>query len=157
MHRAVERIGRRHRADQDQHDQPHALLTVIRAMEEADAGAGQDQQAADPEGGGSWPSGALYSGGMRTSDFTAEQRPANKKPKIGETSSEWPISGLAPIDAAGAVTPAHELVHQAHADHRTDQRVELDDGRPSHQVPRFQMIAAISRAKTIANPALLPT
>ncbi len=34
---------------------------------------------------------------------------------------------------------------------------ELDAGRPSHQVPRFQMIAAISSAKTMAKPALLPT
>ena len=34
---------------------------------------------------------------------------------------------------------------------------ELDDGRPNHQVPRFQMIAATSSAKTIAKPALPPT
>ncbi len=30
-------------------------------------------------------------------------------------------------------------------------------GRPSHQVPRFQMIAAISKAKTMAKPAFEPT
>ena len=30
---------------------------------------------------------------------------------------------------------------------------ELEAGRPSHQVPRFQRIAAISSAKTMANPA----
>ena len=34
---------------------------------------------------------------------------------------------------------------------------ELEAGRPSHQVPRFQMMAAISSAKTMAKPALLPT
>src|SRR5262245_50101300 len=34
---------------------------------------------------------------------------------------------------------------------------ELDDGRPKYQVPRFQMIAAVSNANTIANPAPLPT
>ena len=34
---------------------------------------------------------------------------------------------------------------------------ELDAGRPNYQVPTFQMIAAIKSAKTIANPALLPT
>ena len=34
---------------------------------------------------------------------------------------------------------------------------EDDAGSPSHHVPRFQMIAAISRAKTIAKPALEPT
>ena len=30
---------------------------------------------------------------------------------------------------------------------------ELEAGRPNHQVLRFQMMAAISSAKTIANPA----
>ena len=30
-------------------------------------------------------------------------------------------------------------------------------GSPSHQVPTFQMIAAINRAKIIAKPALPPT
>ena len=34
---------------------------------------------------------------------------------------------------------------------------ELEAGRPKYQVPRFQMIAAISSANTIAKPALLPT
>ena len=34
---------------------------------------------------------------------------------------------------------------------------EDEAGRPSHQVPRFQMIAASSRAKTMAKPAEEPT
>ena len=34
---------------------------------------------------------------------------------------------------------------------------ELDAGKPNAQVPRFQMIAAISSANTMAKPALLPT
>src|ERR1700712_91431 len=34
---------------------------------------------------------------------------------------------------------------------------ELDDGIPTAHVPRFQMIAAISKAKTIANPCDVPT
>src|SRR5208282_475115 len=34
---------------------------------------------------------------------------------------------------------------------------ELDAGKPKYQVPRFQIMAATSKAKTIANPALLPT
>ena len=34
---------------------------------------------------------------------------------------------------------------------------ELEAGRPRYQVPRFQMIAAISSANTMAKPALLPT
>ena len=47
--RAVQRISRRHGADQDQHDQAHALLTVVRTVREADTGAGQDQEAANPQ------------------------------------------------------------------------------------------------------------
>ncbi len=34
---------------------------------------------------------------------------------------------------------------------------ELEAGRPNDQVPRFQMIAEISSANTIAKPALEPT
>ena len=34
---------------------------------------------------------------------------------------------------------------------------ELEAANPKYQVPRFQRIAATSGAKTIANPALLPT
>jgi hypothetical protein len=34
---------------------------------------------------------------------------------------------------------------------------ELEAGKPSHQVLRFQMIAAIKSANTMAKPALLPT
>ena len=34
---------------------------------------------------------------------------------------------------------------------------ELEAGRPKYQVPRFQMIAEISRANTMANPAPDPT
>ena len=34
---------------------------------------------------------------------------------------------------------------------------ELDAGRPRHHVPRFQMIAAISSANTIAKPGAEPT
>jgi len=34
---------------------------------------------------------------------------------------------------------------------------ELEAGRRRYQVPRFQMIAAINSANTMANPAELPT
>ena len=34
---------------------------------------------------------------------------------------------------------------------------EDEAGRPSHQVPRFQMMAAIKSANTMANPAPDPT
>src|ERR1700691_659563 len=34
---------------------------------------------------------------------------------------------------------------------------ELEEGRPKYHVPRFQRIAAMSSANTMANPAPLPT
>ena len=46
---AVEGVGGRNGAYEDEHDEAHALLTVVRAVREAHAGAGEHQQAADPE------------------------------------------------------------------------------------------------------------
>ena len=43
----VERVSGGHGADEDQHDQAHALLAVVGAVEEADAGAGEHQQGAN--------------------------------------------------------------------------------------------------------------
>ena len=43
----VERVGGGNGADEDEHDQAHALLSVVGAVEEADAGAGEHQQRAD--------------------------------------------------------------------------------------------------------------
>jgi hypothetical protein len=46
--RAVQGISRGDRADQDQHDQPHPLLPVIRAVGETDRRTGEHQKASDP-------------------------------------------------------------------------------------------------------------
>src|SRR3974390_3422301 len=48
FHRAVERVGRRRRADKDEHDEAHAFLAIIVAMREGHARAGEDQKSADP-------------------------------------------------------------------------------------------------------------
>src|SRR5208282_5602934 len=45
---AVEGEGGGDRADQDQHDQAHALLSVVGAVGEADGCAGEDQKSPDP-------------------------------------------------------------------------------------------------------------
>ena len=45
----VQRIGSRYGPDKDEHDEAHALLAVIGAVAEADAGAGEHQQGADEE------------------------------------------------------------------------------------------------------------
>ena len=40
--------------------------------------------------------------------------------------------------------------------YRSIDELQADAGSPSHHVPRFQMIAAINIAKTMANPASEP-
>ncbi len=73
----------------------------------------------------------------------------------GENSSEYPTSeACAQSTPLVAPRPRHQLIGQTDADDRPDQRVELEAGRPRYQVPRFQMIAPISSANTMANPAL---
>ena len=80
------------------------------------------------------------------------------KPTIGESNSASPISMALPQStpevpsrprnsALATPTPMIEPIIVW----------ELEAGKPSHQVPRFQMIAAISSANTMAKPALLPT
>ncbi len=49
-HGAIERIGGGRDANQDKHDQPHALLAVIAAVGEGYTGAGQNQQTTNPPG-----------------------------------------------------------------------------------------------------------
>jgi len=44
----IEGVGGGHRADQDKHDQAHALLAVVGAVKEAHQGAGEDQNAPNP-------------------------------------------------------------------------------------------------------------
>ena len=51
VHGAVQRVGGGNSAYQYEHDESHALLTVIAAVEKAHARAGQDQQAANPQWG----------------------------------------------------------------------------------------------------------
>ena len=39
----VQRVGRGHGTDEDEHDQAHAFLAVVRTVKEADSGAGEHQ------------------------------------------------------------------------------------------------------------------
>ena len=45
----VEGVRRGDSTDQNQHDQPHALLPVVGPMQKAYARAGEDEQGANPE------------------------------------------------------------------------------------------------------------
>src|ERR1700689_4852224 len=103
---------------------------------------------------GSWYRARFFTSSLSTSSNSAAQT----KPTTGESSSDqptlaaWPQSTpLVPlrpcIRALATPTPMIEPI-----------RVwEEEAGSPSHQVPRFQMMAAISRANTMAKPALEPT
>ena len=82
-----------------------------------------------------------------TSSSTAERT----KPNSGENKSASPtfvtwsqstpeVPSLPRINALATPTPTIEPISVC----------ELEAGMPSHQVPRFQMIAAMSSANTIA-------
>ena len=90
--------------------------------------------------------------------ITSSSAADRMKPNSGDSSSAWPIlvtwSQSTPevpswprISALATPTPTIEPISVC----------ELEAGRPSDQVPRFQMIAAINSANTIAKPALEPT
>ena len=88
-----------------------------------------------------------------------QQGRATTKPNSGEKQQRVNDLGrLAPVharcrlpdraaDALATPTPITDPIRVC----------ELDAGRPRYHVPMFQIIAAISRAKTMAKPAPLPT
>ena len=110
-------------------------------------------------GGGALPFGSAYSSGFFTSSFNTSSNAADaKKPISGDSSSDQPIlpacdqsTPLVPLVAENSWLPSPTPITEPIS------VCELDAGRPSAQVPRFQMMAAISSAKTIAKPAPEPT
>src|SRR5215472_13447993 len=96
---------------------------------------------------------------LRTTSFRASSRiAASRKPKSGDSRSAYPISvafdqstpevpSRPRMSALAIPTPIIDPIKVC----------ELDAGSPKYQVPRFQIIAAINSAKTMAKPALLPT
>src|ERR1700722_12343548 len=110
-------------------------------------------------GGGASPTGASYSARFLITAFIkVSSRYAQTNPTIGDNSNDFPIfvacaqsTPLVPVFADiswfAMPTPIIEPIKVC----------ELEAGNPSHHVPRFQMMAATSSAKTIAKPALLPT
>src|ERR1700719_2590955 len=93
-----------------------------------------------------------------TTFITNSSAAAKANPKSGESNNDFPMLAACPqstplvperadINWFAIPTPIIEPIKVC----------ELDAGNPSHQVPRFQMMAAVNSAKTMANPALLPT
>src|SRR5450755_420926 len=110
-------------------------------------------------GGGSLPLGASYSRLSLISAFISMNKsPASRNPKIGESSSDFPI--VAACAQSTPLVPEREFTSWLAIPTPIIDPIsvcELEAGSPSHQVPRFQIIAAVNSAKTIANPAPLPT
>src|SRR3974377_872713 len=111
------------------------------------------------QAGGLSVSGERYSSGCRITAFITSNNSAEaKKPTRGENRSAFPTLVACPQStpevpswpcskALAMPTPMIDPINVC----------ELDAGRPRYHVPRFQIIAAISSANTIANPAELPT
>ena len=57
IHGAVQRIGGGGDPDQHQHDQAHALLSVVGTVRKAHTGAGENENGANQSGGGVFPCG----------------------------------------------------------------------------------------------------
>ena len=145
----IQCVGGRHRADQDQHDQAHALLPVVGTVEEADAGAGEHEKRANGPRRRCAALRRLVESGILDECFRQqEQQRAAPKPMMGEMSStlktlvacsqstpEVPVCTL--ISWLATPTPMMEPTMVC----------ELDAGRPNHHVPRFHKIAAIRRQK----------
>ena len=101
--RMVQRVGGRHRADQDQHDQAHALLPVVGAVREADAGAGQNQQTANPERRWRVAFRRFVEPRIADEDFRQAQQRGSQREADDRRKQQRlaDVQRLAPIDAAG--------------------------------------------------------
>ena len=88
-------------------------------MEEGHQRAGQDQQAADPEGRGRLALGRLVEVVPPHDDLEGQEQ-AGRGDEADDRREQQrleDVDGLPPIDAGGAVAPAHELVGEADAEH----------------------------------------
>ena len=123
---AVQRESGRHDADEDQHDQAHALLPIVRTMSKADAGAGRDQHAANP------PRRRLARIRFLEQRWIAHDQLQQQQEQGGDHESDdrrdhqrnANFTGLGPVDAAGhGVRLGKKLVGQSDANDGADERV----------------------------------
>src|SRR5579863_4466710 len=105
-------------------------------------------------------SGAMYRSLRLIRTFmVSNSRAATPNPTIGEISSDMPTS-----DAFAQFTPSPNSWPAESIEFARPTPMiapinawELEAGRPKYHVPRFQMMADKSKAKTMANPAPDPT
>src|SRR5208282_4661947 len=100
----IESIGGGHSSDQNEHDQAHAFLSVVRSVEKADAGAGEDEEAADIKRRRLGAFGSLVQFGIFNQCFGKQQQEGGapeadhgrKQERLAD------VGSLAPVHAAGA-------------------------------------------------------
>ena len=121
----VESVGGGHGADENQHDEAHAFLSVIGAVEEADAGAGEDEEAANVERRRRGAFGSRVKLGIFDKGFGEKQKQSSAAEADDRRKQEGltDVGGLTPVDAAGAGSGVHELIGDADADDGADERV----------------------------------
>ena len=99
----IEGVGRRHDADEHEHDQPHPLLAVVRSMGKAHGGAGADEEGADPARGRLVPIGRLVEllGGDESLAEKEEAGGEGKADQRREDQGDADFACLVPVDPLG--------------------------------------------------------
>ena len=136
----VERVGGGDGADQDEHDEAHALLAVVGAVEVADAAAGADEQQTDVERRRRGAFGGFVEAGIAGEQLEEqEEQGGHGKADDGrEKQGLEDLGDLLPLDAGGAGVALHELVGDADADDGADHGVRAGGGKaapPGGEVP----------------------
>ena len=139
-HGTIERISRRNGADQNEHDEAHALLAVVGAVGERHARARGDERAPDPPGGRLIALRLAIEGRVADHKFQhqQQQRGSEKTEQRREQERVADLRRLAPVDARSAVLPVHQRVRDADPDDRTDERVRARCGQaeiPGAEIP----------------------
>jgi hypothetical protein len=116
------------------------LLPVIGAVREADAGAGEDEKAANPQRRRRIALGRLVERRVLDHRLHDEQQHGGQYEADNRRQQERlsDLDSLAPIDAGGAVSPAQQRVGHADADDRPDYRVRTRSRQaepPGAEVP----------------------
>ncbi len=136
----VERVGGGDGADEDEHDEAHALLAVVGAVEVADTAAGADEQQADVERRRRGAFGGFVEAGILGEQLEEkeEQGRHGKADDRREQESFEDLGDLLPFDAGGSGVALHELIGDADADDGADHGVRAGGGKaspPGGEVP----------------------
>ncbi len=124
-HGAIQRVSERHGADEDQHDEPHPLLPIVRAVREETPVQREHEQPANP------PRRRVRVLRFLIELLALHQRLQRKEQQsraseADERRQQQRVSHLArlrPVDAARAIATVDQRVRHAHADDRSDQCV----------------------------------